>query len=54
MNYTILLNELFMDILPPFLGENIFKYGIYLLNDNGKIGIALRSEMAEIAADYMA
>lgn len=53
MNYTILRNGLYMDILPSFLGENIFKYGIYLPAGNGKIGFALRSEMAETAAKVL-
>ena len=53
LNYTILRNGLYMDILPSFLGENIFKYGIYLPAGNGKIGFALRSEMAEIAAKIL-
>ncbi|MGS2738487.1 SDR family oxidoreductase [Sinomicrobium sp. M5D2P17] len=53
MNYTILRNGLYMDILPSFLGENIFKYGIYLPAGNGRIGFALRSEMAETAAKVL-
>lgn len=53
MNYTILRNGLYMDILPSFLGENIFKYGIYLPAGNGKMGFALRSEMAETAAKIL-
>lgn len=53
MYYTILRNGLYMDILPSFLGENIFKYGIYLPAGNGKIGFALRSEMAETAAKVL-
>ncbi|MDD7888122.1 SDR family oxidoreductase [Flavivirga sp. 57AJ16] len=53
INYTILRNGLYMDILPSFLGKNIFKYGIYLPAGNGKIGFALRSEMAETAAKIL-
>ncbi len=53
MNYTILRNGPYMDILPSFLGENIFKYGIYLPAGNGKMGFALRSEMAESAAKVL-
>ncbi|MCX2682088.1 SDR family oxidoreductase [Galbibacter sp. EGI 63066] len=53
MSYTILRNGLYMDILPSFLGENIFKNGIYLPAGNGKIGFALRSEMAETAAKVL-
>lgn len=53
MNYTILRNGLYMDILPSFLGQHIYKYGIYLPAGNGKIGFALRSEMAETAANVL-
>lgn len=53
MNYTILRNGVCMDILPSFLGENIFKHGIYVPAGNGKIGFALRSEMAETAAKVL-
>lgn len=53
VNYTILRNGIYMDILPSFLGENIFKHGIYLPAGNGKIRFALRSEMAETAAKVL-
>lgn len=53
LSYTILRNGLYMDILPSFLGENIFEHGIYLPAGNGKIGLALRSEMAETAAKVL-
>lgn len=53
MNYTILRNGLYMDMLPSFLGGDIFKNGIYLPAGNGKIAFALRSEMAEIAAKVL-
>ncbi|GGB82625.1 NAD(P)-dependent oxidoreductase [Flavobacterium suaedae] len=53
LNYTILRNGLYMDILPLFLGDKIFLHGIYLPAGNGKIGLALRSEMAETAAKVL-
>jgi len=53
MNYTILRNGLYMDMLPLFLGDDIFKYGIYLPAGKGKICFALRSEMAETAAKIL-
>lgn len=53
IDYTILRNGVYMDLLPSFLGENIFKYGIYLPAGNGKIGLALRGEMAETAAKVL-
>ncbi|WP_418499356.1 SDR family oxidoreductase [Flagellimonas sp.] len=53
IDYTILRNGVYMDLLPSFLGENIFKYGIHLPAGNGKIGLALRGEMAETAAKVL-
>lgn len=53
MNYTILRNGIYMEILPSFLGNNIFKHGIYLPAGSGKVGFALRSEMAETAAKIL-
>src|SRR5690606_7718060 len=53
MNYTLLRNGPYMDLLPSFLGENVFKHGICLPAGNGKIGFALRTEMAETAAKVL-
>ena len=53
IDYTILRNGVYMDLLPTFLGENIFKHGINLPAGNGKMGLALRDEMAETAAKVL-
>lgn len=50
MNFTILRNALYMDMLPEFLGEKVVEYGIFLPAGQGKIAFTLRSEMAETAA----
>lgn len=50
MNYTIMRNNLYMESLPMFLGENVLKDGIFLPAGDGKAAFALRSEMAEAAA----
>jgi len=50
IDYTILRNGLYLDMLPLFLGENFIEKGIFLPAGNGKIAFALREEMAEIAA----
>ena len=50
MEYTILRNSLYLDMLPLFLGEKVIENGILLPAGNGKIAFAMRSEMAEIAA----
>ena len=50
IDYTILRNGLYLDMLPMFLGEKFIEKGIFLPAGNGKIAFALREEMAEIAA----
>jgi len=50
MNFTILRNALYMDMLPEFLGEKVMEDGIFLPAGHGKIAFTLRSEMAETAA----
>jgi NAD(P)H dehydrogenase (quinone) len=55
MEYTILRNNLYMDFLPAFIGENVLETGgIYLPAGQGKVSAVLRSEMAEAAADILA
>lgn len=53
MTYTLLRNNLYMDLLPWFLGENVLENGIYLPAGSGKIGFALRAEMAESVANIL-
>lgn len=53
MNYTILRNGLYMDMLPIFLGEKILENGIFLPAGQGKIAFTLRSEMAEVTANIL-
>lgn len=55
MDYTILKNTLYMDLVPAFLGEKVVETGmIYLPAGNGKVGAVLRSEMAEATANILA
>ena len=53
MNYTILRNGLYLDMLPLFLGKKVIENGIFLPAGNGKIAFTLRSEMAEVAANIL-
>jgi NAD(P)H dehydrogenase (quinone) len=53
MNYTILRNGLYLDMLPLFLGHNVIENGIFLPAGNGKIAFTLRAEMAEVAANIL-
>jgi NAD(P)H dehydrogenase (quinone) len=51
---TILKNNLYMDFLPGFIGENVAASGvIFVPAENGKVSAVLRSEMAEAAANVL-
>lgn len=54
LNYTILKNNLYMDILPMFMGEKAVETGvIYQPAGEGKAAYLLRNDMAEIAANVL-
>ena len=54
LDYTILKNTLYMDLVRAFLGENVLESGvIYLPAGNGTVGAVLRSEMAEATANIL-
>jgi len=50
ITYTILLNSLYADVLPMFLGEKVLETGVYLPAGNGKAAFTTRLDMAEAAA----
>jgi NAD(P)H dehydrogenase (quinone) len=53
--YTFLRNNLYMDFVPAFIGEQAVETGtIYLPAKNGLASVALRSEMAEATAQVIA
>lgn len=52
--YTILRNNLYLDFLPGFIGENVLETGvIYVPAEKGRVGAVLRAEMAEAAATVL-
>jgi NAD(P)H dehydrogenase (quinone) len=52
MKYTILRNNLYMDFIPAFVGEQVLETGvIYLPAGNGKVSAVLREELAEATAN---
>ena len=53
IDYTILQNGLYLDILPMFLGENVLNDGILLPAEDGKSNSVLRAELAEAAAHVL-
>lgn len=52
--YTILLNSLYADALPLFLGNNVKETGIFFPAGEGKTAFTLRSDLAEAAANVLA
>lgn len=54
VGYTFLRNNLYMDFLPGFIGENVIDTGVvFVPAEDGKVGAVLRSEMAEAAANIL-
>jgi NAD(P)H dehydrogenase (quinone) len=53
LKYTILNNGLYLDTIPLFIGDVLQSGVIYLPAGNGKMAWALRSEMAEAAAEVL-
>ena len=50
INYTIMQNTLYADVVPMFVGPNVIQTGIMFPSGEGKVGYATRSDMAEAAA----
>ncbi len=54
LSYTILKNNIYMDMIPVFIGEKALETGIiYQPAGEGKCAYVLREEMAEIAANIL-
>ncbi len=53
IDYTLLQHNLYAEVIPMFLGENVADTGVFFPAGDGKIPFALRSEMAEAAANVL-
>lgn len=53
LNYTIFRNILYMDVIPLFVGNQVFETGIFQPAGNGKVSFALRKEMGEAIANVL-
>jgi len=51
VKYTLLLNALYMDILPMFMGEKVLETGIFLPAGEGKASFTTTRDLAEAAAN---
>ena len=53
LTYTILRNNLYLDVLPMFLGEKVLENGIYFPAGEGKAAYVSRTDLAEAAANIL-
>lgn len=53
LTYTIFRNNLYLDILPWFFGENVVETGVFLPTGETKSAPALRDDMAEATANVL-
>lgn len=53
LNYTIFRNTLYMDVLPIFVGKQVFDLGISQPAGDGKVTFALRKDMGEAMANVL-
>lgn len=53
MDYLLFRNALYMDVIPGFVGQQVFEKGIQLPAGQGKVAYALRSEMGEAIANIL-
>lgn len=51
--YAFLRNSIYTDMIPMYVGENVFKKGIFLPAGTGKVPFALRREMGEGTANLL-
>lgn len=53
LKYIIFRNALYMDVLPLFVGKNVFEKGILQPAGNGKVAYVLKAEQAEAIANVL-
>jgi NAD(P)H dehydrogenase (quinone) len=53
MEYIIMRNNLYADVLPMFMGEKVLETGIFLPAGDGNASFAPRLDMAEAAANIL-
>ena len=53
LNSTIFQNALYMDVIPLFVGKQVFETGIFQPAGDGKVAFALRTDMGEAMANVL-
>ena len=51
LTYTIFRNNLYADLLPMFMGENVLESGVFFPAGNTPVAFTLRDDMAEAIAN---
>ena len=54
LGYVLFRNILYMDVVPLYVGAEVFDKGIRLPDGGGRVAFALRSEMGEAIANVLA
>lgn len=54
MQYTLMNNSLYADVLPMFLGEKVLETGVFFPAGTGRVPFTSRLDMAEAAATILA
>lgn len=53
LKYTLLRNNLYMDMLPWVLGQDVFNTGIFYPAKEGRVGYTLKRDIAEATANVL-
>ncbi|MFA6059845.1 MAG: SDR family oxidoreductase [Taibaiella sp.] len=53
LSFTLLRNTLYTDVIPFYVGEQVFETGIYFPAGTGSVPFALRNEMGEAIANVL-
>ncbi|MDR7132213.1 NAD(P)H dehydrogenase (quinone) [Algoriphagus sp. 4150] len=53
LNYTIFRNNLYLEVIPMFVGEQVLDSGIFFPAGEGKVAFADRDNLAEAAANVL-
>lgn len=53
MSYAFLRNNIYVDMVPMYVGEKVFETGIFLPAGTGKVPFALRREMGEATVNLL-
>ncbi len=53
LKYILFRNALYMDVIPLFVGKQVFETGIFMPAGNGKVAYALRQEQGEAIANVL-